>query len=78
MLSGGARREAFGLMECSPIETLLRRSAPSPIPQPIRLTKPIKPSPISVPAGSKARQFSCHKCRQFQTWGGDRGHRRFI
>ena len=31
-----------------------------------------------APAGSKARQFLCHKCRQFQTWGGHRGHRRFI
>ena len=31
-----------------------------------------------APAGSKARQLSCRKCRQFQTWAGDRGHRRFI
>ena len=37
----------------------LRRSASSPIPRPIHLTRLIKPSPISAPGGSKARQFSC-------------------
>ena len=36
-----------------------RTSASSPIPQRIRLTRPIRPSPISVPGGSKARQFFC-------------------
>ena len=37
----------------------LLTSVSSPIPQPILLTRPMKPSPISAPGGSKARQSLC-------------------